>query len=144
MRPPSFCIHWRFSLSPIVKRRPTATGLGCSFFIAVRRFSAGARFVYRDTARLDRRPCCRLHGVEHGDYPRMPSGRFLPPRHTLLLKFPSLGLQLRDVALQRQTLAGSRIADFTLKLIWAPEQPTMCPTRKLPRYATFRQIRGPR
>jgi hypothetical protein len=50
-RPPSFCIHWRFSLSPIVKRRPTATGLGCPFFIAVRRFSAGARFVSRDTAR---------------------------------------------------------------------------------------------
>jgi len=44
----------------------------------------------------------------------------------------------------RQTLAGSRIADFTLKLIWASEQPTMCPTRKLPRYATFRQIKGPR
>ena len=43
----------------------------------------------------------------------------------------------------RQTLAGSRIADFTLMLIWAPEQPTMCPTRKLPRYATFRQIKGP-
>ncbi len=57
-RPPSFCIHWRFSLSPIVKRRPTATRLGCPFFIAVRRFSAGARFVCRDTARLDRRPCC--------------------------------------------------------------------------------------
>src|ERR1022692_2208474 len=32
-RPPSFCIHWLFSLSPIVKRRPTATGLGCPFFI---------------------------------------------------------------------------------------------------------------
>ena len=30
-RPPSFCIHWRFSLSPIVKRRPTATSLGCPF-----------------------------------------------------------------------------------------------------------------
>src|SRR6266849_7252200 len=57
-RHPSFCIHWRFSLSPIVKRRPTATSLGCPFFIAVRRFSAGARFVCRDTARLDRRPCC--------------------------------------------------------------------------------------
>ncbi len=56
-RPSSFCIHWRFSLSPIVKRRPTATCLGCPFFIAVRRFSAGARFVCRDTARLDHRPC---------------------------------------------------------------------------------------
>jgi MreB/Mbl protein len=44
----------------------------------------------------------------------------------------------------RQSLAGSRIADFTLKLIWAPEQPTICPARKLPRYATFRQIKGPR
>ena len=44
----------------------------------------------------------------------------------------------------RQTLAGSRIADFTLKLIWAPEQPIICPARKLPRYATFRQIKGPR
>jgi hypothetical protein len=41
-----------------VKRRPTATSLGCPFFIAVRRFSAGALFVCRDTARLDRRPCC--------------------------------------------------------------------------------------
>src|SRR6266576_5917303 len=27
-RPPSFCIHWRFSLSPIVKRRPTTASLG--------------------------------------------------------------------------------------------------------------------
>jgi hypothetical protein len=34
--------------------------------------------------------------------------------------------------------------DFTLELIWAPEQPIICPARKLPRYATFRQVKGPR
>ena len=43
-----------------------------------------------------------------------------------------------------QSLTGSRIADFTLELIWVPGQPTIWPGRKLPRYATFRQIKGPR
>src|ERR1700738_315033 len=33
-RPPSFCIHWRSSLSPIVRRPPTTARLGCPFFIA--------------------------------------------------------------------------------------------------------------
>jgi hypothetical protein len=51
---------------------------------------------------------------------------------------------LSGMSRSRESLAGSRIADFTLKLIWEPEQPIMCPTRKLPRYATFRQIKGPR
>jgi len=79
--------------------------------------------------------------MEHGDYPRMPSGRFLP-RDTLSPKFPSLGLQLRDVSLQ--TVVGWKPdRGLTLKLIWAPEQPTICSARKRPRYATFRQIKGP-
>src|ERR1700687_681874 len=99
-RPPSFCIHWRFSLSPIVKRRPTATSLGCPFFIAVRRFSAGARFVCRDAARLDRRPV--LPGSIGWSTATilvcLPAA--FCTRNTLSPKFPSLGLQLRDVSLQ--------------------------------------------
>jgi Subtilase family len=97
-RPPSFCIHWRFSLSPIVKRRPTATSLGCPFFIAVRRFSAGARFVCRDTARSDRRPCSSI-----GWSTATISYAFRPlfaPATPFRPSFQVLGLQLRDVSLQ--------------------------------------------
>jgi hypothetical protein len=125
-----------------VKRRPTATSLGCPFFIAVRRFSAGARFVCRDTARLDRRPGCPAPLCGARRLSHMPSGRFFAPAIPFRPSFQVLDCN-SGMSRSRQTLAGSRIADFTLMLIWAPEQPTMCPTRKLPRYATFRQIKGP-
>jgi hypothetical protein len=99
-RPPSFCIHWRFSLSPMVKRRPTATSLGCPFFIAVCRFSAG------DSLCVPRCRTIRSPAVLPGSIGwstatilvRLPAA--FCTRKTLSPKFPSLGLQLRDVSLQ--------------------------------------------
>ena|ERR1700736_6400634 len=66
--------------------------------------------------------------------------------NTTVIECPSFQVLDCNSAMSRsrQSLAGSRIADFTLKLIWAPGQPTICPARKLPRYATIRQIKGPR
>ncbi len=81
--------------------------------------------------------------VEHGDYLVCLPAAFCLRDTPFCSNFQVLDCN-SGMSRSRQTLAGGRIADFTLKLIWAPEQPTIWPGRKLPRYATFRQIKGPR
>ena len=55
----------------------------------------------------------RLHRVEHGDYPRMPSGRFLHPQHPFAQVSKFLDCN-SAMSRSRQSLAGSRIAEFTV------------------------------
>src|SRR5260370_40314048 len=84
----------------------------------------------------------RLERAQHADSLVGLPAAFAPATHFC----PSFQVLDCNSAMSRsrQSLAGSRIADFTLKLIWAPEQPTISPARKRRRYATFRQIKEPR
>src|SRR5216684_7974854 len=141
-RPPSFCIHWRFSLSPIVAAADSDQ-LRLSFF------HCSAPILCRSSLCVPRYRTIRSPAVLPGSIgwsTATTSYAFRPlfaPATPFCPSFQVLDCN-SAMSRSRQSLAGSRIADFTLKLIWAPGQPTIWPGRKLPRYATFRQIKGPR
>jgi hypothetical protein len=94
-RPPSFCIHWRFSLSPIVDSDQLRLSFfHCSAPILCRRSLCAPRY------RTIRSPAVLPGSIGWSTATTSYAFRRFGPCDTLLPKFPSLGLQLRDVSLQ--------------------------------------------
>ena len=112
-----------------MQRRSTTASLGCPFFFAVRRFSAGALLCAEIPHDSIAGRAARLHRVEHGDHLVCLPAAFCPRDTPFCQVFKVLDCN-SGMSRSRESLAGSRIAAFTLTLIWAPEQPTIYPARK--------------